>query len=284
MGGSFSTYRGLGVPFCPTEAPSFLTQNIFINSKFFGTSKRPIIYVHSIVGEVSNWSRNLYLTMERKCLKCGLMLNLEMFYDRKLGKHGKDSYCKPCRKSWGKERRSLNPNFKQNLKKSATKLKARNTEFLNKIKLEKGCSICGYRENAIGLDFDHVLLKSGEISDLRERWSVERLEKEIHNCQILCGNCHREKTYNQLYANRFKTDTKKERNRDFIKAIKSNTPCKDCGKKFHFSSMDFDHVRGAKSGDIANMVGYRLERILEEIDKCDIVCSICHRLRTHFHK
>jgi hypothetical protein len=46
--------------------------------------------------------------------------------------------------------------------------------------------------------------------------------------------------------------------------------------------MDFDHVRGSKSGLISEMVaGGRPWSVIEdEIAKCDLVCSNCHRYRT----
>lgn len=66
----------------------------------------------------------------------------------------------------------------------------------------------------------------------------------------------------------------------FINSFK-DSPCKDCGLKFPTFCMDFDHVRGEKKDNIANMKSNRtLDRIKEEIDKCDLVCAICHRIRT----
>ena len=52
---------------------------------------------------------------------------------------------------------------------------------------------------------------------------------------------------------------------------------------FPYFVMEFDHRDGAtKEFTIANavsgMVG--LARLLAEIDKCDVVCCVCHRLRT----
>ena len=59
-------------------------------------------------------------------------------------------------------------------------------------------------------------------------------------------------------------------------------PCMDCGQKFDPVCMDFDHVRGEKKWSIA--VGIRRAKpwseIEEEIDKCELVCSNCHRVRT----
>ena len=44
--------------------------------------------------------------------------------------------------------------------------------------------------------------------------------------------------------------------------------------------LEFDHVRGDKSMEIASMRGFSLERITHEVEKCDIVCANCHRKRT----
>lgn len=45
--------------------------------------------------------------------------------------------------------------------------------------------------------------------------------------------------------------------------------------------MDFDHVRGLKEGEISQLV-YTAgeERLRSELDKCDVVCANCHRIRT----
>lgn len=61
---------------------------------------------------------------------------------------------------------------------------------------------------------------------------------------------------------------------------KKNVPCKDCGKIYHYCVMDFDHVRGEKEFNVASHGLRSISKLLEEIDKCDVVCSNCHRLRT----
>ncbi|NIT77341.1 MAG: hypothetical protein GWO44_10590 [Thermoplasmata archaeon] len=74
----------------------------------------------------------------------------------------------------------------------------------------------------------------------------------------------------------------RKRNQEYVRQIKASTPCADCGNHFHFCVMDFDHVTDDKEGAIADMVRdcCSLERINREIEKCEIVCSNCHRLRT----
>lgn len=63
--------------------------------------------------------------------------------------------------------------------------------------------------------------------------------------------------------------------------IKGTTPCSDCGLKYPHYVMDFDHVRGKKRFNIASTSSIPSMRALEEeIAKCDVVCSNCHRHRT----
>ncbi len=46
--------------------------------------------------------------------------------------------------------------------------------------------------------------------------------------------------------------------------------------------MDFDHVRGRKLMNIGRAVGgnVSITKILAEIAKCEVVCAVCHRIRT----
>ena len=65
-----------------------------------------------------------------------------------------------------------------------------------------------------------------------------------------------------------------------IEEIK-DVPCQDCGNTFPPECMDFDHARGEKSFTIGQMKAhYSRRRLLDEIDKCDVVCANCHRTRT----
>jgi hypothetical protein len=66
--------------------------------------------------------------------------------------------------------------------------------------------------------------------------------------------------------------------------IKEKSGCVDCGGKFPYYLLDFDHVRGTKVSSISRMLDkHPLEDIFKEIDKCEIVCANCHRNRT-FHR
>jgi hypothetical protein len=69
----------------------------------------------------------------------------------------------------------------------------------------------------------------------------------------------------------------------FVEALKERTPCMDCGRKYPYYVMDFDHTRGVKIDGISRMIrmAKTVEWLQTEIDKCDLVCANCHRERTH---
>jgi hypothetical protein len=56
----------------------------------------------------------------------------------------------------------------------------------------------------------------------------------------------------------------------------------DCGGTFPPECMDFDHRPGEKKlFGIGQGLRRKLEALLAEIAKCDLVCANCHRIRTH---
>jgi hypothetical protein len=73
------------------------------------------------------------------------------------------------------------------------------------------------------------------------------------------------------------------RGRAFLASLK-NRPCADCGGRFPPECMDFDHVRGDKTIGLAQMITYTRAAIEAEAEKCDIICSNCHRIRTRKRK
>lgn len=70
-------------------------------------------------------------------------------------------------------------------------------EWLDALKLERGCEECGYRKDPRAIDFDHIRpeLKTADVSRLIRYASWEDVLAEIGKCQILCSNCHRIKTH-----------------------------------------------------------------------------------------
>ena len=64
--------------------------------------------------------------------------------------------------------------------------------------------------------------------------------------------------------------------REYLNGLK-DAPCMDCGIKYPYYVMDFDHVRGEKLKPLSQLPMHKMD---EEVAKCDLVCSNCHRERT----
>lgn len=61
-----------------------------------------------------------------------------------------------------------------------------------------------------------------------------------------------------------------------------NSICTDCKISYPPHILDFDHLRDKKFQISSKGVkDYSLESIKKEIEKCEIVCSNCHRHRTY---
>lgn len=73
-----------------------------------------------------------------------------------------------------------------------------------------------------------------------------------------------------------------QENAEWIRELKC-IPCMDCGITYPHYVMDFDHRDGSdKKFDIASNARRLAKSTLQkEIEKCDIVCSNCHRERTY---
>ena len=106
-----------------------------------------------------------------------------------------------------------------------------------------------------------------------------------------CKSCT--KTSNRLWREqnpRKKVHRKKAESKRVIEWVTSkydNTPCLDCGGVFPWCSMDFDHrpneIKEFSIGQQGFQIAtpHRIATVEKEIAKCDLVCSNCHRIRTH---
>jgi hypothetical protein len=165
--------------------------------------------------------------------------------------------------------------------------------FLRRLK-DVPCTDCGGRFLPHQMDFDHrdpstksFYIGSGRAS-LKSR---EALLAEIAKCDVVCANCHRLRTRRQhrlrlagrALSRSPRIVAQRQRQRyhaDLLDQLRA-VPCKDCGDRFAPCSMDFDHRDPAtKVRSVTRMIVGTIERLLAEVEKCDIVCANCHRLRT----
>ena len=116
--------------------------------------------------------------------------------------------------------------------------------------------------------------------------SLDSFSKRGDTLQTYCKKCNslylkeHYKKNKEYYINKSKNYRNKLK--DIIREIKAKATCKDCDKHYHYSQMQFDHLRD-KNFTISSAVGagvVSMKVILEEIDKCEIVCANCHAFRT----
>lgn len=98
----------------------------------------------------------------------------------------------------------------------------------------------------------------------------------------------REAIRRHYYANRQYYIDKAYKKRDILRRwvydLKNKTPCTDCGIQYPYYVTDFDHVgeKGVKKNIISKLINSgSTKQVKEEIAKCELVCSNCHRIRTY---
>jgi hypothetical protein len=156
------------------------------------------------------------------------------------------------------------------------------------------CADCGKAFAPYQMDFDH---REGTVKrfTLTSGGSMLRptadLLEEVAKCDIVCANCHRIRTQRQHAirpAQRRGTSPNLERKREYwrqharwLDSLR-DVPCADCHGRFPACAMDFDHRQAStKRSAVTRLIGRAgKQRIQEEVEKCDIVCANCHRLRT----
>lgn len=58
--------------------------------------------------------------------------------------------------------------------------------------------------------------------------------------------------------------------------------CADCGYNTDAYALQFDHINGDKKKNVSDLIrsDYGWRTIVEEIQKCEVVCANCHAIRT----
>jgi len=177
------------------------------------------------------------------------------------------------------------------------------------------CSSCGATANLVakhqGVNLSSLTERSSEgfhyllsnsivkcttcsIRERREEWRDAYNPDELRSCKHCmeekrlsefaprhnpdkirtCKDCHR------LRA-KLRSHEKKQECRDVVADLKKS-PCTDCGLRFDPVAMDFDHLpEFEKVANVSELTSRgSMKNLLAELEKCELVCSNCHRVRT----
>jgi hypothetical protein len=113
-----------------------------------------------------------------------------------------------------------------------------------------------------------------------EQFSKNKYKKtgvnyECKSCQKIYKDAHYQNN-KQKYKDKAKRHDKKMQ--EWWQEFKSKLKCVRCGFS-HPAALDFHHLYG-KDKAIAQgrSEGWGKKRVLEEINKCEVLCSNCHRI------
>ena len=98
------------------------------------------------------------------------------------------------------------------------------------------CEYCGYNKNLAALEFHHRNPEEKEFQvDARafSNHSLEKLERELEKCSLLCANCHRERHNQDLIMENIPELIKEAVNKkSFSNQETYGQVCPVCGKRF----------------------------------------------------
>lgn len=238
------------------------------------------------------------------CNKCSTNKprTLEFFHKKTEARDGLSAVCKTCRQEHHQKMKHTKLYV---LRAERSRLNNRNRAILfyrESLSTEE-CVTCG-EDNPNVLEYDHVygIKKKGVYVLVNSGYSNVVIQKEMDKCEIVCRNCHMIRTrsgadsespflkslylyVNEIHENgisEFLTKTNARIKKAFSLYVRMNAECIDCRVE-DFRVLEFDHVFGTKIlcvNELCNDKRYTLSEVVDEIEKCEVVCRNCHKLRT----
>ena len=94
------------------------------------------------------------------------------------------------------------------------------------------------------------------------------------------GNCTPKYQCSKTSSRIHRKSTRKKL--EYIKRYKMLVGCAFCGYKQHYAALEFDHINPSeKLGTISQAYrSWGMKKIKDEIRKCQVLCSNCHRVKT----
>lgn len=134
--------------------------------------------------------------MNRWCPRCRMHKPLAAF-GRRSGTDRPTAWCRACKKrydgDWYQRHKRRHGAAVSRLN---ARIRARNRQLLERAK-DVPCADCGVRYPSFVMDFDHVRgEKRANVSQLAGIGASEpAILAEIAKCDVVCANCHRERTH-----------------------------------------------------------------------------------------
>jgi hypothetical protein len=134
---------------------------------------------------------------KRRCGRCNRNLLLSEF--ARYGQ-GHQSYCRSCKKEYDAAW------YRTNKARRRAKVRADRAAYvawLDSLKEGKPCVDCGRTYPPYVMEWDHLpgAIKTLVLADTRKAaYSKKRILAELEKCDLVCANCHRERTFGKRAA------------------------------------------------------------------------------------
>lgn len=157
--------------------------------------------------------------------------------------------------------------------------------------ITKVCSVCReeklkdqFAKNSSSSDGLNCLCKTCSAKQNKEYKTDRKAKAKVDSSIIPHGQggysnygCRCEVCYD---ANYLWNKAHRESRLELISAYKLARGCTDCHYNQYACALEFDHIDGDKLFDVSNRLTMSLESVFNEIAKCEVVCSNCHKIRT----
>ena len=105
----------------------------------------------------------------------------------------------------------------------------------------------------------------------QDNWRFMGRKRPAYTCRV----CEREQA-----------NSRKKAIREYVAYYKRERGCYNCGYNEHHYALDLAHrdraekTNSYKSNTSAYNPNWSLDRLKQELEKCDVLCSNCHRVET----
>ena len=138
---------------------------------------------------------------KRSCSRCKAVKPLEAFNAKGEGWY---AYCVACQAAYRRQHyRAHKGKYIEKAKRSAASRRELIREAIQKAKEGKTCADCGQAYPPWVLQFDHLdgSAKEATVANMAGHFlSVARVLRGIAKCEIVCANCHANRTYRRRIA------------------------------------------------------------------------------------
>ena len=209
------------------------------------------------------------------CTKCRKKRAVDCFNRSSCSSSGYHSWCKKCTRAYVAIR------YGSGYHRQRRRVRV---EWLHSLKVDKPCLDCGKQFEPICMDFDHIGSDKvkGVSRMVLENVPKKAILKEIEKCELVCVLCHNRRTQKRLdekYPVK-KRDKYSARGIQIINKAKQ-CPCCICQETHDACNMQFDHIDpNNKFKDICQLKKFKVETLMAEIAKCQVICALCHRRKS----